>query len=70
MQLVALEWIPLSMLFLLMLLTQPTVRVGLATALALLLVIPSDYCYFLHTILAAGFAVAWTAVRRRAPWLF
>jgi hypothetical protein len=65
MQLVALEWIPLFLLFWMMLLVRPSLGIGLAAALALFLVILSDYYYFLYSVLAAIFMVAWYAIRQR-----
>jgi hypothetical protein len=71
MQMVALEWIPLFLLFWIMLLTRPSVRLGLAAALALFLVLLCDYYYFLYTVLTAFIFLVWFAIRQRdALFLF
>ena len=70
MNLVSLEWIPLFLLFWMMLLTRPRLWLGLAAALTLLLVMLCDYYYFLYAVLAAGFLVVWIAIQQRDALFF
>lgn len=65
MQLVSLEWIPLFLLFWLMLMTKPSIRVGLAAALVLFGVLLCDYYYFFYCVLAAFLITLWHILKTK-----
>ncbi len=62
-QLTSLEWIPLFILCWHVLMTKPSVRMGIFSALALFGVILCDYYYFLYSVVTAMFIYAWKALR-------
>ena len=70
MQLVAMQWIPLFVLFWYILLVRPRLWISLGAVVALLLVILNDYYYFLYTVLAAVFMVIWYAIWQRDALFF
>jgi hypothetical protein len=65
MQLVSLEWIPLFVLAWYVLMTRPSVRVGVGAALSLFLILLCDYYYFFYAVIAAVLVYGWKAVRTR-----
>ena len=67
MQLVSLEFVPLFILFWWMLLKRPTYRLAIIASISLLLVLWSDYYYFLYSLIFAGFSVIYLAWRKELP---
>ena len=65
MQLVSVEWLPLFVLLWYRMVTEPSVRLGLAAAGALFLVILCDYYYFLYCVLTGAIVLVWQMIRRR-----
>lgn len=63
-QLVALEWIPLFILYWLLFLSKPTVYKAFFSSLALFLVILSDYYYFFYCVATGTVIFVWKLARR------
>lgn len=66
MQLIAMQWLPLFLLYWYFLLTKPQVSFGVASALVLFLVLLCDYYYFLFSVMAAAIMLVWHGLRTRA----
>jgi hypothetical protein len=64
-QLVALEFIPLFILFWFILMTKPQPWIGIMTAFILFGVILCDYYYFLYCVLTACFIIIWFVYREK-----
>ncbi|MBI3978831.1 MAG: hypothetical protein HY331_11660 [Chloroflexi bacterium] len=64
--LVALEWIPLFVLFWRALLTRPRPLTGAAAGCALFAVVLTDYYYFVYCLLIAALMALWAAIGKRA----
>jgi hypothetical protein len=64
-QLVSLEWIPLFVLCWYVLLTKPSVLMGIASAGTLVAVILCDYYYFFYCVVMGGMMVVWYGVQQR-----
>lgn len=69
-QLVALEWIPLFVLYAHRVITQPKMANALLSALFLFLVILCDYYYFFYCVLIFFCMVIWYAMRTRSLFFF
>ena len=65
MQLVSLEWIPLFLLLWLMLMTKPSIHVGLGAALALFGVVLCDYYYFFYCVITAVLIACWKILKTK-----
>ncbi|HAV76049.1 MAG TPA: hypothetical protein DCX53_01710 [Anaerolineae bacterium] len=65
MQLISLQWIPLFLLFWILLLDRPTILLALASSLSLYLVLLCDYYYFFYCILSGGLILLWRMIERR-----
>ena len=65
MHMISMEWIPLFILFWYHLLTRPGMVHGGAAAIALFIVILSDYQFFVFCFLAALVMAGWFAVRKK-----
>ncbi len=63
--LISMEWIPLFVLCWYVLITRPTVWMGIASALTLWLVLLCDYYYFLYCFLIGILVVLWRMVAQR-----
>lgn len=63
--LITMQWLPLFVLFWYILLTKPTITASVLAALALFLVILSDYYYFVYAVLTALILFIWQAVKQR-----
>lgn len=63
--LISMEWIPLFVLCWYILITRPSIWMGIASALTLWLVLLCDYYYFFYCVLAGVFIVIWHMVTRR-----
>jgi len=68
MQLASLEWIPLFILAWYVLMTRPSIRVGIGAALALFLVVLCDYYYFFYCVITAMLVYGWKALRAKKPF--
>jgi len=64
-QLISLEWLPVFALLWLRLLWRPSLRLAIAAAGTLLLVILCDYYYFAYAVVYAAIMAGWEAWRRR-----
>jgi hypothetical protein len=69
--LITLQWLPLFLLFWLLLLTKPTIGNGVFAAITLALVLLSDYYYFVYALLAAFALFIWQAFKQQQSlfWL-
>lgn len=67
MQLVSLEFIPLYILFWWKMLKKPSLALAVGTALALFLVLFSDYYYFLYMIMLSALIAAYLFWRKEIP---
>ena len=63
--LISMEWIPLFVLCWYVLVTRPSVTMGLASALTLWLVLLCDYYYFFYCVLAGALIVLWRMISQR-----
>lgn len=63
--LISLEWIPLFVLCWYILITRPSLTMGIASALTLWLVLLCDYYYFFYCVLAGVLIVLWHMVSHR-----
>ena len=68
--LISMEWIPLFVLCWIVLITRPSVLMGLASALTLWLVLLCDYYYFFYCVLAGILIAIWYMVAHKNVWLF
>ena len=68
--LISLEWIALFVLCWYILITRPSLTMGLASALTLWLVLLCDYYYFFYCVLAGGLIVVWYMLAQRNIWFF
>jgi hypothetical protein len=68
--LISLEWIPLFVLCWYILITRPSVWMGIASALTLWLVLLCDYYYFFYCVLAGILIVLWYMVSQRDVLFF
>jgi hypothetical protein len=64
------EWIPLFVLCWYILITRPSLTMGLASALTLWLVLLCDYYYFFYCVLTGVLIVIWYMVAQRNFWFF
>jgi len=69
-QLVSLEWIPLFVLLWHMLITNPKIITGIASAIVLFAVILCDYYYFLYSVLIACLIVGWHGIQKKNIFFF
>jgi len=69
-QLVSLEWIPLFVLLWYMLITNPRIITGTASAIVLFAVILCDYYYFLYSVLIACLIVGWYGIQKKNIFFF
>jgi len=69
-QLVSLEWIPLFVLFWYMLVSNPRIVTGIASAIVLFAVILCDYHYFLYCVLIACLILAWYGIQKKNIFFF
>ncbi len=69
-QLVSLEWIPLFVLFWYMLVSNPRIVTGIASAIVLFAVILCDYYYFLYCVLIACLILAWYGIQKNNIFFF
>jgi len=67
--LASIEWIPLFVLAWYILMTRPSLRIGIGAALALFLVTLCDYYYFLYCVITAAVIYVWKALREKKPFL-
>lgn len=70
MQLVSLEWIPLFLLFWLMLIKKPRIWKGALSSLALFAVVLCDYYYFIYCVMMGIIIVLWHALRIKDLFFF
>lgn len=63
--LISMEWIPLFMLCWYILVTRPSIWMGIASALTLWLVLLCDYYYFFYCVLAGGLILLWRMISGR-----
>lgn len=68
--LISMEWIPLFMLCWYVLVTRPSLWMGIASALTLWLVLLCDYYYFFYCVLAGGLILLWRMISQRNLRLF
>jgi hypothetical protein len=68
--LISLEWIPLFVLCWYILITRPSLTMGIASALTLWLVLLCDYYYFFYCVLAGVLIVLWYMFAQRNMWFF
>ncbi|MDX1378030.1 MAG: hypothetical protein R3307_04205 [Anaerolineales bacterium] len=68
--LISMEWIPLFVLCWIVLITRPSVLMGLASALTLWLVLLCDYYYFFYCVLAGVLIALWYIIVKKKIWLF
>lgn len=68
--LISMEWIPLFVLCWYVLITRPSLWMGIASALTLWLVLLCDYYYFFYCFLAGGLILLWRMISQRNPRLF
>jgi hypothetical protein len=68
--LISLEWIPLFVLCWYILITRPSLTMGIASALTLWLVLLCDYYYFFYCVLAGVLIVLWYMFTQRNMWFF
>jgi len=68
--LISLEWIPLFVLCWYVLITRPSLTMGLASALTLWLVLLCDYYYFFYCVLMGVLIVLWYMTAQRNIWFF
>lgn len=68
--LISMEWIPLFMLCWYVLITRPSLWMGIASALTLWLVLLCDYYYFFYCVLAGGLVLLWRVISQRNLRLF
>jgi hypothetical protein len=68
--LISMEWIPLFALCWYILITRPSLTMGLASALTLWLVLLCDYYYFFYCVLTGVLIVIWYMVAQRNFWFF
>lgn len=69
MQLTTMQWVPLFLLVWWMFLRRPTYNLAIASVLTLLLVLMTDYYYFLFTVLLAGAIYVYLAHKKRTNLL-
>jgi len=65
MQLISMEWIPLFVLCWYVLITRPSLIMGLASALTLWLVLLCDYYYFFYCVLTGILIVLWYMISQK-----
>ncbi len=68
--LISMEWIPLFVLCWYILITRPSLTMGLASALTLWLVLLCDYYYFFYCVLTGVLIVIWYMVAQSNFWFF
>lgn len=68
--LISMEWIPLFVLCWYILVTRPSIWMGIASALTLWLVLLCDYYYFFYCVLAGGLILLWRMISGRNLRLF
>jgi hypothetical protein len=66
MNLIAMQWLPLFLLYWHFLVTKPRLSFGVTSALVLFLVLLCDYYYFLFGVMAAAIMLVWYGLRNRA----
>lgn len=65
-QLISLEWVPVFVLAWMALLECPSLKLGMMSAMTLLLVLLCDYYYFAYCLALAALIFGWEVVRRRS----
>lgn len=68
--LISMEWIPLFLLCWYILITRPSMWMGIASALTLWLVLLCDYYYFFYCVLTGGLILLWRMISQRNLRLF
>lgn len=68
--LISMEWIPLFVLCWYVLITRPSLWMGIASALTLWLVLLCDYYYFFYCVLAGILIAVWHMFAQKDIWLF
>ncbi|NWG34885.1 MAG: hypothetical protein HXY42_10605 [Chloroflexi bacterium] len=67
--LISMEWIPLFVLCWYVLITRPSLTMGIASALTLWLVLLCDYYYLLYCVLAGIWIAVWRMFTQKDIWL-
>src|SRR5437016_623667 len=69
MQLLSLEWLPLFLVFWRRFIERPSHRLAIGASVALFLVILCDYYYFLYSVMAGFFLLAWSRIKAPRKFL-